>query len=74
MYCPGYVDETKRLYGVLEIRLADRDWLAGSGRGAPSIADWNALPWVRVHAYAKIAPLDEWPNLKARCRLVPAFS
>jgi glutathione S-transferase len=40
-----YVEETKRLFGVLEIRLAERDWLAGPGRGKWSIADINALPW-----------------------------
>ena len=41
----GYLDETKRLYGVLNIRLGGRDWLAGSGRGTYSIADMNAFPW-----------------------------
>jgi len=41
----GYSDETKRLYGVLEIRLQNRDWLAGPGAGAFSIADINVFPW-----------------------------
>ena len=41
----GYLDETKRLYGVLEIRLQNRDWLAGPGTGALSVADINVFPW-----------------------------
>lgn len=41
----GYLDETKRLYGVLEIRLKNRDWLAGPGTGVFSIADINVFPW-----------------------------
>ncbi|KAJ3736448.1 glutathione S-transferase C-terminal-like protein [Lentinula guzmanii] len=61
----GYLDETKRLYGVLEIRLGqDRDWLVGPGRGVYSIADINVLAWVRVHAFGGIESLDEWPNVK----------
>ncbi|KAH9949877.1 putative theta class glutathione s-transferase [Amylocystis lapponica] len=60
-----YQDETKRLYGVLEIRLAERDWLAGPGRGTYSIADMNVFPWVSVHPYCGIESLDEWPGVKA---------
>ena len=43
--CLGYMDETKRLYGVLEIRLKDRDWLAGPGRGKFSLAEMKTYPW-----------------------------
>ncbi|KAJ7937116.1 glutathione S-transferase [Mycena leptocephala] len=60
-----YVDETKRLYGVLEIRLADRDWLVGPGRGKLSIADFNVFPWVRVYPFARIESIDEFPKMKA---------
>ncbi|KAI0080730.1 glutathione S-transferase C-terminal-like protein [Panus rudis PR-1116 ss-1] len=71
-----YVDETKRLYGVLNIRLTDRDWLAGPGRGKYSIADINVLPWIRIHAFSGIETLDEWPNVKAwvaRAEARPSF-
>jgi glutathione S-transferase len=44
-FVPGYLDETKRLYGVLDIRLKDRDYLAGPGRGTYTIADINVFPW-----------------------------
>ncbi|KAJ7744508.1 glutathione S-transferase [Mycena maculata] len=60
-----YIDETKRLYGVLEIRLADRDWLAGPGRGKLSIADFNVVAWVRVWKFSGVDSIDEFPNVKA---------
>lgn len=60
----GYTDETKRLYGVLQIRLKGRDYLAGPGRGKFTIADANAWGWVNVHAYSGIESLDEWPDVK----------
>lgn len=41
----GYLEETERLFGVLELRLAARDYLAGGDRGKYSIADINAYPW-----------------------------
>ncbi|KAI0722966.1 glutathione S-transferase C-terminal-like protein [Earliella scabrosa] len=60
-----YLEETKRLYSVLEIRLQDRDWLAGPGRGVYSLADLNVIPWVRIHGFAGIESLDPWPRVKA---------
>jgi glutathione S-transferase len=60
----GYVEETKRLYSVLEIRLKDRDYLAGPGRGTYSIADINCFPWVNAHVFGGIETLDEWPGVK----------
>lgn len=39
-----YVDESRRLLGVLEERLAGRDWLLGD---AYTIADIATFPWVR---------------------------
>jgi len=60
-----YLEETKRLYGVLDIRLQNREWLAGPGAGAFSIADINVFPWIRGHQFAGIESLDEFPRLKA---------
>ncbi|KAF9569037.1 glutathione S-transferase [Agrocybe pediades] len=60
-----YLDETKRLFGVLQIRLQDRDWLAGPGKGKFSLADIKAFPWVRIHKFAGVETLDEWPAVKA---------
>ncbi len=54
-----YQDETRRLYEVLETRLADRDYLAGEY----SIADISAYPWV-VSTYAGI-DRSGLPNLSA---------
>jgi len=59
-----YLDETKRLYGVLEMRLKDRDWLVGPGRGKYSLADTKTFPWVYSHKKAGIESLDEWPAVK----------
>ncbi|KAF7299056.1 Glutathione S-transferase C-terminal-like protein [Mycena indigotica] len=56
-----YIDETKRLFGVLQIRLKDREWLVGDKY---SIADINAYTWVSGHAWLKIESLDEWPDFK----------
>lgn len=39
------MDEAKRLFGVLEIRLASRKYLAGAGEGKFSIAEIKAVPW-----------------------------
>jgi glutathione S-transferase len=60
-----YTDEVARLYNVLNIRLEGRDYLAGPGRGKLSVADINAVPWVRLYKYAGIETLDAFPNTKA---------
>ncbi len=53
-----YVKETNRLYGVLNRRLADREFLAG----AYSIADMAAYPWVVPHERQRQS-LTEFPHL-----------
>ncbi|KAF5331687.1 hypothetical protein D9611_007740 [Ephemerocybe angulata] len=60
-----YTDETKRLYGVLNIRLNGREYLAGDGKGRYSLADLKSYPWVKIHPYASIETLDEFPHVKA---------
>ena len=54
-----YVDETNRLYGVLNARLADRDYVAGDY----SIADMAIYPWVVPYKKQKQS-LEDFPHLK----------
>ena len=54
-----YVKETNRLYGVMNRRLADRDFLAGDY----SIADMAAYPWVVPHERHG-QKLADFPHLK----------
>ena len=52
-----YVTETKRLLGVLEERLADRDWIMGDY----TIADVATLGWVRnLVGFYGAGDLVEW--------------
>jgi GSH-dependent disulfide-bond oxidoreductase len=54
-----YVKETNRLYGVLNKRLADREFIAGPY----SIADMAAYPWIVPHE-AQGQNLDDFVHLK----------
>ena len=54
-----YVKETNRLYGVLNKRLADREFVAG----AYSIADMAAYPWIVPHE-RQGQKLEDFPHLK----------
>jgi len=54
-----YSKETRRLYGVLNTRLAEAPFLADEY----SIADMATFPWVARHEWHKVA-LDEFPNVK----------
>lgn len=54
-----YTKETNRLYGVLDKRLADRDFIAGEY----SIADIACYPWIVPHA-PHGQDLDEFPHLR----------
>ena len=55
-----YTNETHRLYGVLNKRLADREYLAGEY----SIADMASWPWVTPWRLQGIV-MDEFPHLQA---------
>jgi GST-like protein len=63
-----YVNETNRLYGVLDTRLADRPFVAGE---AYSIADMACYPWTVGHE-GQGQKLDDFPNLKRWLRAVEA--
>lgn len=54
-----YVKETARLYGVLNKRLADREFVAGDY----SIADMACYPWVVPHTRQQ-QNLDDFPHLR----------
>jgi GSH-dependent disulfide-bond oxidoreductase len=54
-----YVRETNRLYGVLDGRLADREYIAGDY----SIADIACYPWI-VPYERQGQKLEDFPNLK----------
>ncbi len=53
-----YVAEAQRIYGVLERRLADRDYLVGEY----TIADIATWPWVSRYEWQSI-DLAEFPNV-----------
>ena len=54
-----YVNETNRLYGVLNKRLADRAFIAGDY----SIADMASYPWI-VPYKNQGQNIDDFPHLK----------
>jgi GST-like protein len=62
-----YVKETNRLYGVLDKRLADREYVAGEY----SIADMASYPWI-VMWKRQQQNLDDFPNLKRWFDLIRA--
>jgi GST-like protein len=55
-----FSDEVHRLYGVMNLGLHGKDWLAA---GEYSIADMICYPWASGYKLRKI-DLDEFPNVK----------
>jgi glutathione S-transferase len=62
-----YQDETRRLFTVMDRRLADHAYLAGDY----SIADMACWPWVRQHDWAGVA-IDGLPHLQRWLQAVGA--
>lgn len=54
-----YTDEARRLYGVLDCRLAGREYVAGEY----SVADIACFPWILASAQGQ--SLEEFPTLRA---------
>lgn len=57
-----YQKETNRLYGVLDRRLAGREFVATEGE--PSIADFAILGWAWRHERHRVS-LEDYPNVQA---------
>jgi GST-like protein len=55
-----YANETRRLYGVLDKRLAEAEFLAGE---AYSVADIATYPWAARHEWQQVA-LADFPHVK----------
>jgi len=58
-----FAAEAQRLYKVLNTRLTDRDYLAGDGRGAYTIADMACWPWVSRFEWQDV-DLNDVPNVR----------
>jgi GST-like protein len=55
-----FTEETTRLYGVLDKRLADNEWCGGADYG---VADFAIYPWAARHEWHRI-DLAAFPNVK----------
>ena len=66
-----YVAEARRLLGVLDRRLADREWIMG---GEYTIADMAIFPWVRtLTGFYEAADLVGWRDFRNVARALDAF-
>lgn len=57
-----YVEETRRLYNVLNKRLADRDYVAGSSSDDYSIADMSIIGWALSWEWQDIS-IAQYPHV-----------
>lgn len=60
-----YVGESERLYGILDARLRDRDYVAGPGRGMFSIADISLLGWANATLLGGLDLGGQFPSVAA---------
>jgi GST-like protein len=63
-----FADEAHRLFGVMNIGLHKKDWLAA---GEYTIADMICYPWATTWSMRKM-DIEEFPNVKARLAARPA--
>ena len=62
-----YEDESRRLLGVLETRLAESPWLAGPEYSIADICNWC---WCRSWIYTLGYTLDDYPHVKRWFELI----
>jgi len=60
-----YVNETIRLYKVLDKQLEGKDFLVGEGKGKYSIADIKCVSWVFWSQWAGVKNADKPKNVQA---------
>jgi GST-like protein len=66
-----YVAEARRLLGVLDRRLSERDWIMGRDY---TIADMATFPWVRtITGFYEAADLVGWRDFRQVARALDAF-
>jgi GST-like protein len=66
-----YVAEARRLLGVLDRRLSDREWIMGRDY---TIADMATFPWVRtITGFYEAADLVGWRDFRQVARALDAF-
>ena len=57
-----FKNEAKKLYGILDNRLKNFEYISGPGKGEYSIADISLWPWISRFQRHQIN-LDEYPNV-----------
>ncbi|MEL6701562.1 MAG: glutathione binding-like protein, partial [Pseudomonadota bacterium] len=55
-----YINESKRLFGVLNGHMEGRDWVAGDF----SVADIAIVPWLRALDFYGAGEVTEWDSFK----------